>query len=368
MFIGLAQKPEVEEWLPTDSKIGGKPCYYHSYTAIGATVKCCSDSAMLFVMQLYAPLDILGNAAIDTKTDTELDVNADRANTDSKIDDVVTETKADSDRTVYLFCCSRCHDFKAFSLSSTINHSTAATSASSPAISAAAISAPPPNNSAVCKVCGVSARFQCSSCKSAFYCSKEHQLQHWPAHNCANTYTTLLPEYEIVPLEISEDVDEPESGDDESDEEDECEGDAESAETRDKNIQDSYFEQVLGRHPTQVVRYLLDSPDLVLLPQSNSQSGSQPHKLDSLIDKHKPFNSLNNNVVNQDDCCSGPLELEFQVTPQILHYTKLQTDFATLLVYSCLKCGHCSVKPIHYNQSLNHAAVNSTLAVAKSNQ
>jgi len=34
-----------------------------------------------------------------------------------------------------------------------------------------------------CAVCGVANQHQrCSRCKSVYYCSKEHQQQHWPTH------------------------------------------------------------------------------------------------------------------------------------------------------------------------------------------
>jgi len=35
---------------------------------------------------------------------------------------------------------------------------------------------------AICEKTGVSNLFACSACKGLFYCSKEHQKEHWPLH------------------------------------------------------------------------------------------------------------------------------------------------------------------------------------------
>lgn len=39
-----------------------------------------------------------------------------------------------------------------------------------------------------CEVCGKEALFECRECHCAFYCSRDHQFEHWKQahkHNCA---------------------------------------------------------------------------------------------------------------------------------------------------------------------------------------
>lgn len=50
----------------------------------------------------------------------------------------------------------------------------------------------------VCEVCGKPAEQKCSACKSVFYCSREHQKNHWKEHmkNCkAFKVRSLIREY-----------------------------------------------------------------------------------------------------------------------------------------------------------------------------
>src|SRR3982750_3458535 len=62
----------------------------------------------------------------------------------------------------------------------------------------------------LCVVCHRSAKFECSGCLGTFYCSKDHQLEHWMVHSSicgvrqAKSYSTGLTipsDTEIEPID-----------------------------------------------------------------------------------------------------------------------------------------------------------------------
>ncbi|KAF5397623.1 Programmed cell death protein 2 [Paragonimus heterotremus] len=194
----------------------------------------------------------------------------------------------------------------------------------------------------VCPVCGCQADKSCSKCKRVKYCSKSHQVLHWkddhrsicgsqvdvPVGPSFTPNRFLLPEYKLcsepaVPSadysEIDTDESEPEDVDESfrllegSEESDQLESLA-KRETKDE-ARFRRFKQVLSTEPDQVVRL---------------ERGGKPLWL-----------SETPPVVADCEACGAKRVFEFQVTPQLLIYLKLDQlgktspDFGSLYIFTC---------------------------------
>jgi len=51
------------------------------------------------------------------------------------------------------------------------------------------ITGPPPG----CEICGKEALFQCSECERAYYCSRDHQFEHWRKGHKSNCQPARAP-------------------------------------------------------------------------------------------------------------------------------------------------------------------------------
>ncbi|BHF75491.1 Programmed cell death protein 2 [Sparganum proliferum] len=202
---------------------------------------------------------------------------------------------------------------------------------------------PPPNRLIpLCPICGCRGSKSCANCKKASYCSKSHQLLHWKlCHKrlCPNYHyldeifsanSFLLPEFALA----SEAADESDianahtqSDDDYSDTETPAQTltSVESAEfaaleeisrkeTKEEVIF-AKFRQVMKAEPDQVLRF---------------HRGGEPFWV-----------STTPHTIPCCGACGGKRIFEFQITPQILSYLKLDCinepspDFATVYVFTC---------------------------------
>ncbi|VDM17948.1 unnamed protein product [Hydatigera taeniaeformis] len=195
----------------------------------------------------------------------------------------------------------------------------------------------------LCPICGCSGTKCCNNCNKAYYCSKEHQVIHWKQNHksyCPNyDYLTemfrsnpfLLPEFSLVsePLDTdNEDTTELLNFDEESDSEvvedpgvsssDKEEFKALEELSRKETREDRHFnrfKEILRREPDQVVRFdrggvpLLATPTPIIPPPCVR--------------------------------CGGKRIFEFQITPQLLTYLKLDKvneaspDFASVYIFTC---------------------------------
>ncbi|KAG5878757.1 hypothetical protein JTB14_012127 [Gonioctena quinquepunctata] len=189
----------------------------------------------------------------------------------------------------------------------------------------------------LCNICGCLSEKQCSKCKEAHYCSREHQVLDWKEGHKKECGTDvrnprrskmLFPEWEIITeSEELEDIDINEEEEVKKFRELEIAGktgtmpevtesdlDAHASTDTDKAF--SKFQKRVAYNPDQVIRY---------------KRGGEP-----LWIAKEP---LPNNV---PDCqyCGGPRRFEFQVMPQMLTFLKEdQLDFGVVVAYTCkLSC------------------------------
>lgn len=160
-----------------------------------------------------------------------------------------------------------------------------------------------------CCVCNLKADFQCSACKKSFFCSKEHQLLN-PC--CPHEKSLSFPLLPIESLEI------------ESESEDEVE--EEIILDNRPPIENDPFHVTLACSPHQVFRYLRYSEEKPLLP------------------KNTPLPSMAFNC----DSCDAIMEIEFQLTPQLLHFCQIDNDWSTILCFTCPR--ECKPGEFHQNK------------------
>eukprot|EP00252_Welwitschia_mirabilis_P018681 TRINITY_DN4161_c0_g1_i2.p1 TRINITY_DN4161_c0_g1~~TRINITY_DN4161_c0_g1_i2.p1 ORF type:complete len:407 (+),score=80.26 TRINITY_DN4161_c0_g1_i2:424-1644(+) len=211
----------------------------------------------------------------------------------------------------------------------------------------------------LCSWCGTwKGRKVCSGCKSARYCSRQHQVDHWRKHHATECHQIQLemssgrnnlltsanenvlgwPEFEIIDEE-------------EDAEETECPGVLSSQNylssivtnhTKDGDLLKEFkafeaskdhinwasFEAHISRFPDQVLRYSRHKSAKILWPRLQGQ--------------------LEARDVPKCQICNGPRQFEFQVLPQLLYFFKVENeinslDWGTIVIYSCeASCGRTS--------------------------
>ncbi|THD20370.1 Programmed cell death protein 2 [Fasciola hepatica] len=191
----------------------------------------------------------------------------------------------------------------------------------------------------ICPVCGCLADKACARCKKVRYCSRAHQVIHWRLNHkplcnpglpaivkdgpCFTENEILLPEYKIC-SEMAEECSDilKESDDDNAaDEVDVAQDDEDSVlesiakKETDAEARFRRFREAMADEPEQVIRL---------------QRGGKPIWLsDSPPD------------VPNCEICGAKRQFEFQVTPQLLNYLKLDQlgsaspDFGSLYVFTC---------------------------------
>ncbi|GAA51361.1 pre-rRNA-processing protein TSR4 [Clonorchis sinensis] len=189
----------------------------------------------------------------------------------------------------------------------------------------------------ICPICGCKADKLCSRCKRIKYCSKHHQMMHWKSYHkidCsseapeakreprfdANDF--LLPEFRVCsePADESAAV-EQDSEDSESDvlsdQGDEEFKELESVAKRETKAEARFrkFKDLMSSEPDQVIRL---------------ERGGTPFWLSETPPD-----------IPNCEACGAKRVFEFQVTPQILNYLKLDRlgeaspDFGSLYVFTC---------------------------------
>ncbi|KAJ2992989.1 programmed cell death protein [Globomyces sp. JEL0801] len=199
-----------------------------------------------------------------------------------------------------------------------------------------------------CEVCGMSATSTCGNCHQIRYCTKEHQTIHWKEHKpyCKSediptkpsNLNILFPELEFV------DEDEPDKKVKESmemeykvDDEDQQYLEEDETET-DVDPEFLKFQKRITLAPDQILRY---------------------GRVNTENDKNEPplvVSSLTIPTIDPCSHCQSPRTFEFQITPQLLTYLKLDhtseysLDWGTLLVYTCSM--HCDAANGQYAQEV----------------
>ncbi|TGZ66516.1 hypothetical protein CRM22_005274 [Opisthorchis felineus] len=189
----------------------------------------------------------------------------------------------------------------------------------------------------ICPICGCKADKLCSRCKRVKYCSKHHQMMHWKSYHkvdCSSETSEakqeprfdgndfLLPEFRVCsepadePAAVEQDSEDSES-DVLSDQVDEEFKELESVAKRETKAEARFrkFKDLMSSEPDQVIRL---------------ERGGTPFWL-----SETPPDIPNCEV------CGAKRVFEFQVTPQILNYLKLDRlgeaspDFGSLYVFTC---------------------------------
>ncbi|CAH8430442.1 unnamed protein product [Dicrocoelium dendriticum] len=190
----------------------------------------------------------------------------------------------------------------------------------------------------LCPICGCKGDKSCSQCKRIKYCSKSHQVIHWkeshkalcgapqdtfPVGPSFDLNSFLLPEFKLC----SEPAERSVEHSDES-----CSSDSAAYET---SQDDEEFQalEALARHETdEEARFrkfrdiMSPEPDQVL----RLQRGGEPIWLTATPPS-----------VPDCDACGEKRIFEFQVTPQLLQYLKLDKlgeaspDFGSLYIFTC---------------------------------
>ncbi|KAL6040787.1 Programmed cell death protein 2 [Balamuthia mandrillaris] len=229
----------------------------------------------------------------------------------------------------------------------------------------------PPSTFTTCIICGAGAPKRCGKCKAAHYCSRAHQVLHWPQHKLqcasldANTkqqdanniskeeeeeeeqHPALWPEFEIVteaegpPTETEKALSEKElkerygaipivhpQGKDDPDADFEMKYQADGSFVK--------FQQRISRDPDQCLRYYADPTKTEALWVSNTG---------------RPSSSTD---IPPCARCGASCSLEFQVMPQLLHFLDVEkvaslapgeatpsVNWGTLLIYTCSRS--CSI-------------------------
>ncbi|OON23072.1 programmed cell death protein 2 domain protein [Opisthorchis viverrini] len=189
----------------------------------------------------------------------------------------------------------------------------------------------------ICPVCGCKADKLCSRCKRIKYCSKHHQLMHWKSYHkidCSSEAPEaqqeprfdgndfLLPEFRVCsepadePAAVVQDSEDSES-DVSSDQGDEEFKELESVAKRETKAEARFrkFKDLMSSEPDQVIRL---------------ERGGTPFWLSETPPD-----------IPNCEACGAKRVFEFQVTPQILNYLKLDRlgeacpDFGSLYVFTC---------------------------------
>ncbi|KAL3318255.1 Programmed cell death protein 2 [Cichlidogyrus casuarinus] len=156
-----------------------------------------------------------------------------------------------------------------------------------------------------CSVCGIPADKYCSKCNKKYYCCREHQVLDW------NSHKTLCPEQNQLKERISSLMQVNREGEEQDEETRALEEIARKATPEEKVM--SKFKELMAEFPDQVIRFQREGTPFLL------------------------------NQVQIPDCkaCGSDMVFEFQITPQILTYLKLDKlgektpDFGTVLGYTC---------------------------------
>jgi len=186
-------------------------------------------------------------------------------------------------------------------------------------------------------VCGLKGSKRCSNCLLAFYCSKEHQVQHWPSHKATCTHDTsevcaikyAFPELEIV-LEAEPDKhisvcqprveSEMESLVSDMNLNEESDNEKEAVDTA-IHVDRAFmkFQKRISREPQQVLRY-------------NNKAST---------DSELWVNADSRPVVDKcGKCQPSDRILGFQIMPQLICRLGCDIDFGSIFVYTCPKlCG-----------------------------
>ncbi|KAJ3162130.1 Programmed cell death protein 2 [Geranomyces michiganensis] len=214
----------------------------------------------------------------------------------------------------------------------------------------------------LCQLCGLDGSKQCARCKSASYCSREHQILDWTQgpHKeiCAataagtsvtptrKTPTVFFPEFELVSEEEQGyEISATENEGSEHEDDDDITGPTltdnvtnikideadvnEDIEETEVDVDKAFlrFQKRILKEPEQVVRY------------ARVSYADGPHP--------EPLWVSDNGKITQSEIpscphCNGPRVFEFQVMPQLLnvleinHYAADALDWGTVAVYSCI--------------------------------
>ncbi|KAJ4429449.1 hypothetical protein ANN_21618 [Periplaneta americana] len=207
----------------------------------------------------------------------------------------------------------------------------------------------------LCCVCGARGGSRCSKCKTASYCSKEHQIIDWKAghkqrcsagvvleeNEARKEMGFLLPQFEIVTE--SEDcvlVDETETNSDLKTEE-------ERLREFQKMVQQGKAGTLQGDDSVDdELQKITSSEDKQFLKFSERIKKS-PEQILRYERSGEPLWISSNNIPKEGDIpcceyCGGQRQFEFQILPQMLNYldldnTEKSVDWGILAVYTCSK-------------------------------
>ncbi|KAJ3126372.1 programmed cell death protein [Nowakowskiella sp. JEL0407] len=224
-----------------------------------------------------------------------------------------------------------------------------------------------PSAAKLCIVCGLAGTKQCGKCHSARYCSKDHQILHWPSHKriCSPQQSSdqpfkskpLFPEYEIVSEDepethVDEAQDDPIVNQEKIDQtlkefnreeklkkeiEEQFKDvvlEQEEAEDSDAYVDKAFlkFQKRVERSPEQILRYARvneDPQDAIPLWASD-------------LNKPNPISGESQTIPSCPNCGTDRA-FEFQIMPHVLslleidHINPNSMDWGTLLVYTCPK-------------------------------
>ena len=287
------QDPLQQNILDWPSKIGGVPIWLNPLNPLTVSNTYCCSNVMILLLQYY-----------------EL----------SNVHSVY-----------YIYTCTKCHSFKVFRFHLPLNSTLYSDQGF------------PINSSTTCRVCNLGTSKSCSRCKSAFYCSIQHQkLDYYLIHkktcsisNKIYNHSIFFTESELV-FELEPDSIKNDKIQEIIDKTEILEMQSSDDPEHDVNVDDTQvqvddiflqFQERLERDPTQVLRcYDLHEEGLFV----NA--------------------SLNFDNVAKCELCLKDRRLILQVMPQILNYIKSDLDFASLYVFTC----DCEIKDFVQEVILKH--------------